>query len=621
MLTACSNDDDNATDSITTQITGRWTADVTGATPALWGNGKAVRMTELADDGTGSTDIYYLLNDDIAVGRSHQTFRYTLSDDGRLTMTMDGSQTTETATWSKTDGRLMLKTGSSAVDGFAIDNGTNYELTLQKADAAAEKRISEWNADDDLISVPAPARYTVFVYGNAGGTMDFIIEEGLWERLKPLLTDQSNVCVVCFYKYGQDLPGEEMPFRGKYADPGDIVWFELTSETDLDKIKEEGLQALGLEQEAKDMKLCDPATLQMFMRYSSLLCPAENYVFTIWGHGSGFNALNDVPGKYYTAEAKATRGVIGDEWNADEQLDMYELAYAIRTVSPRPFDNIYFHNCLMGNLETLTELRDVADYITCSAHVLCSDGQILVEYIRGLMDKGRSAEGRLQGRNTPEAIDQMFSRAGSEWKQSYLEESLQESPYPYNGDLKLLRTDRFDPILTATKRLAERLVAQYPTQKEAIDRATCSVYRFVTPEPDGFPSFTYPFFDLADYAHKVADETGDAEFAAITADIDAAFSDAFVHYRDVNWNEEQFLPHYTLSVCLADHDTYTLNYLNEFIISDPRCNFNEGYEQTRFHRMTGWGTWLKTNLQLPYGNPTSGGGSEDDDSGDFNDFE
>ncbi|MBQ7710444.1 MAG: hypothetical protein IJT39_01285, partial [Bacteroidales bacterium] len=275
-------------------------------------------------------------------------------------------------------------------------------------------------------------------------------------------------------------------------------------------------------------------------------------------------------------------------------------SYAIRTVSRRPFDNIYFHNCLMGNLETLAELRDVADYITCSAHVLCSDGQILVEYIRGLIDKG----------NTPEAIDQMFNRAGGKWKQSYMEESLVDKSFPYNGDLKLLRTDRIDPILTATKRLAERLVAQYPAQQEAIDRATLSVYRFFT---HPFFYFVAPMFDLADYAHKVADETADPEFAAIAADIDAAFSDAIIRYEEVNWNTEQFLPHYTLSVCLVDHETYTRDFMKEFSILSPRCNFNEGYEQTLFHRSTGWGTWLNTNLKRPFGNPTSGGGSDNEE--------
>ena len=569
-LTACRKD--NNTD---TQITGRWTADVSGATQALWGDGKALRMTEFASDGTGSTDIYYLLYEDIAIARAHQTFRYTLGTDGQLTMIMDGNQATETATWSMADRSLTLQK-----DGQA--------LTLQRADAATERRLAEWEADDDLISVPAPARYTVFIYGNAGGTMDHSIEEGLWDNLKPLLTDKSNVRVVCFYKYGKDLPEENRPFSGIYADPGDIVWFELDNQTDLDKLRAEGMQALGLDQEARDMKLCDPATLCMFLRFSSLYCPAENYVFSVWGHGSGFDAINDIPGKY--DNTPNTRGVINDEWNNNEQLDMYELSYALRTVSPRPLDNIFFHNCLMGNLETLTELRDVTDYITCSSHVLCSNGRILIEYIRGLMEKG----------NTPEAVDQMFPQAGEEWTVGYLLESSREpGPNAFNGDMKLLRTDRIDPILTVAKRLAERLVAQYPAQKEAIDRATRSVYRFETVLNS--PYFKYPMYDLADYAHKVAMETADQEFAAIAADIDAAFSDAILRYEDVNWNSERFLPHYTLSVCLVDHDAYTHDFMNDPSMKTPLCNFNEGYEQTSFHRITGWGAWLNNNLQRPQG--------------------
>lgn len=585
LLTACSKDDTPEPDpEPTAQLTGRWTADVTGATEALWGDDKALRMTEFADDGTGYTDIYYLLSEDIALARSHRTFRYTATADGQLTMTMDDNRETETMTWRMTDNSLILKSD-------------DRQLTLQEADDATEKKMAEWNNNDKLLSVPAPARYTVFVYGNAGGDMDNIIEYGLWDRLKPLLTDPSNVRVICLYKYGENTDS-------KYDHDGDIVWFELNSETDLNNLKNEGLQARGLDQQSKDLKLCDPATLEMFMRFSSLYSPASRYVFAIWGHGSGFEPTHDIPGKYGTSQPKATRGVIGDEWNDDEQLDMYELSYAIRAVSSRHLDNIFFHNCLMGNMETLAELSDVTDYISCSAHVLCSDGLILTEYIRGLMDKG----------NTPEAIDQMFLNSDKEWRQTYLDESPtpEQGPSALNGDFKLLRPDRLEPIMTATKRLADRLMAQYLAQKQAIDRAACRVYRFITPPM--YTSFYAPFFDLADYAHKVAEETADPEFAKIAADIDAALSDAILRYEDVTMNTEEFLPHYTLSVCLVNHDVYHLDFLGKYPFLNPLCNFDEGYVQSTFHKLTGWGTWLDTNLQLPTGNPTSGGRGEEQEN-------
>lgn len=47
--------------------------------------------------------------------------------------------------------------------------------------------------------------------------MDAIIEYGFWEKIQPLLTDHNNVRVVCFYKYGKDLP-PEMPFSGSCAE-------------------------------------------------------------------------------------------------------------------------------------------------------------------------------------------------------------------------------------------------------------------------------------------------------------------------------------------------------------------------------------------------------------------
>lgn len=90
-------------------------------------------------------------------------------------------------------------------------------------------------------------------------------------------------------------------------------------------------------------------------------------------------------------------------------------------------------------------------------------------------------------------------------------------------------------------------------------------------------------------------------------DIYYLLNDAIIRYEDVNWTTEQVLPHYTLSVCLVDHDTYNFDFMNHYQYLDPVCNFNEGYEQTRFHKVTGWGTWLNTNRKLPKGNPSNGG--------------
>ena len=594
VFTSCSSDnDDNPSPESGTnsELVGQWYSDVSGATYAAWTYGKAWQQTELKADGTGVTNIYYL-DGDVAVGREHYSFTYTATE-GVLTMDIAERNTKTTARYTVSDGKLTMTEG-------------DHQLAMQKMDDAKAKDFDAWSRKDNLVNVPQPARYTVFVYGNAEGIADKVIEYGFWEKIQPLLTDHNNVRVVCFYKYGKDLPPER-PFSGKYADPGDIVWFDLNDTTNLENIRNGGLQAYGYEKEAKAMKLCDPKTVSAFIQISSLVCPAEQYVFSIWGHGNGLNPMNDVPGKYEDpAAAPVTRGVIADEWNKGEELDMYELSAAIRSAGLSRLNTIFFHNCLMGNMETLTELRGLSDYIVASAHLLVSEGELLTEYVRGLLEKG----------NTEDAIAQMFERVHPIWQQSYHgfndEDDGSKTEYWKNGDYKLIRTAKLDAIIDAAKRLADRLLALYPTQREAIDKATKEVYRFNTyidnkqsPDKSIGNSYITPFFDLADYAHLLTKETGDAEMAAISSDLDKAFSEAFVHYADVSTNV-QHLDHYTLSVCLTNNDIYTANFIGSY--PNALCNFDQGYEQTTFHKLTGWGNWLRTNQQVLGDNPRSNGG-------------
>lgn len=571
VLTSCtSNNDDNPVGDPTNEkaIVGNWYANITNKTFALWNYGPAWNKMTFNADGTGSFDTFYTLNGK-AVARDYQTFTYTTTSDGYLTMEMEDGIFDYTYQFS--GGQLTLS---------YVGNAVAYD----KAGADMMVKFDEWSRQD-LVKVPNAAHYTVFVYGNAGGKMDNIIEDGFWERMKPLLTDSTNVRVVCFYKYGKET-------SSAYDDDGDIVWFELNSKTDLDNLREEGLASLGFAEQAKNLKLCDPASLRMVMELSSLVCPAQEYIFAIWGHGSGFDPTSDVPGKFDEA---ATRGVIGDEWNENEQLDMYELAQAIRESGAARFMNtIFFHNCLMGNMESLTELRDVTKYICSSAHILSSDGIVLSAFVKGLIEQ----------ENTEDAVKQMFQEMRPDWDNQYTED-IEEGDNLPNGDFKMLRTSKFDGILNASRELATRLVELYPTQREAIDRATKRVYRFYNISDLPQDSYLCPFFDLADYAHKLAEETGDDKMIAISADMDRVFDDAIIHYADVNWNE-QHLDHYTLSVCLYHRAYYNYDYLGTGV--PWLANICDGYEQCTFHKLTGWGNFLRINEQLPTGNPTSGGG-------------
>ena len=581
VLTACTNNIDNPSDPIhgdDSGIVGNWFSDISGMTYAKWKYGKTWQNTEFKADGTGSTRVYYTL-DDKAIGCEKIDFSYTASADGVLTMAPTDREAMQ-AKWQVAGDELRLS-----------DDITSQSFKKTTSDMTA--KFDTWSKTKDMIDVPQPAKYTVFVYGNAGGKMDNAIEEGFWEKIQKYLTDHNNVRVMCMYKYGKDEPDAGNPFKGKYAAPGDIVWFELTDKTDLNKIKESGLQALGMGEEAKQLKICNPNTMRLFLEFSSLHCPAEDYVMGIWGHGSGFDAMNDVPGKYEIKNL--SRGVMTDEWVDGEWMDMYQMNDAMKAAGIDHFNTLMFHNCYMGNIETLTQAYKFADYIFASAHVLSSNGELMTEFVRGLVETGDPVQ----------AGGLMFERCTPVWQNSYVDE---KEGICWNGDYKMIRTDKFEAIIDAAKQLCDRLLELYPTEKEAIDRATKSVYR-VEPIDEYKNEFLTPFFDIANYAQLLAKETDDVELKNISATLDNAFKEAFVHYRDVN-NSKEHLDHYTLSVCLLRQLFYTFDYKTNAPQLKTLNNYNEGYEKCDFHKLTGWGKWLNTNEQALDSNPQKGGGGK-----------
>ena len=571
VFTACTTDDDKQTMNPTDAkvLVGTWECDLSGRTFALWNYGKAWNVWTFNADGTGVCDVFFLAGEE-PVAIQHQPFTYTAEDGKLVTKMEDGDWEWEYQT---IDGKLLISYGDSP-------------MTFDKVDAAKVAQFGEWSKRE-LLSVPGlQARYTVFVYGNAGGKMDKIIEKDLWEALRPYLKDSTKVRVAVLYKYGQNTSGE-------FSDDGDVVWFELNSETDLDRLHEEGMNKLNLHTEAIATKLYDPNTIHRFIEFSSLFCPAEEYIFTIWGHGNGFEPTVDIPGKYQE-NYNVSRGVIGDEWNGSEKLDMYELSQAIKATGRAPLKGIFFHNCMMGNMESLTELRDVAEYIACSSHLLNSDYSVLPAFIRGLIEKD----------NVEDAFAYMLNDVTPAWQECYSH----DEGKAVNGDFKLLRTSELDGIIDVTRRLADRLVALYPTQKEKIDLASKEVYRFISLYDDVNLAWANPFFDLQDYADKPATNTGDGELKTIAQDMKQAFDRAILQRADISWSVEH-LDHYSLSVCLYHQVFYDYDYIGA--AQNPwnwKVNIGEGYEQCTFHKLTGWGNFLRINTGLPWGNPTSGGG-------------
>ena len=417
------------------------------------------------------------------------------------------------------------------------------------------------------------ADYTLFIYGHAGGYMDHIID-GVYEKVKPLLTDNKKVRVLVFYKYGHDV--KDYPFSGKYANQDELLRFELTAKTNLENLRTEARF-----EEKSQFQLYSQDNLTTQLNWAAKTAPAKNYIIMLYGHGAGFNAKDD----FYKEPKAGTRAVLYDEGFDGRGMNMYEFRWAIEGSDIKHPQMIYFHNCLMGNLESLTTLRNLTDYYVGSQHVLASEGDIIYQFVKGLV----------QTTDIESATKYMFANLDN-WKAPY---SIPEAGETCNGDLFFMKSLAIEDVNEQMNRLCSRIREIYPTQKEAIDRAACKVYQ---------PFQRVPLFDAADYADCLARETGDAQLKTISKDLRASFDKAFIARDHVN-SRPEFLNAYTLSVNLVDKETFSKELTDD---TGYKFSFGESYMATAFHTNTGWGHWLAENNQKPTGNPYGMKDEEDD---------
>lgn len=437
--------------------------------------------------------------------------------------------------------------------------------------------VNPTNPDTPTVVPVDTARYTIIVYGNAGGKMDNIIE-GVFERTQPMIKLGDDVRLIYLYKYGGDYLKEDGShyFKGKYADPGSVVYFEMHDKLDLNRLRDNS-------DVYKDFELYNHYNLTYLLNDVAHNAPARDYIFVLWGHGGGFDAEHDIPFNLKlpveeTAQS-ATRGVLYDELLGNSAMDMYEFSRAIEDSDIDKFKAIFFHNCMMGNLESLTQIQPYAEYILSSAHLLYSAGEPVVGLVNGLTQLPRfedAAQAML------EWFAPMMPSIYVDW-----DESTQEYIYK-NGDLSMIRADGLTAINQQVRRLASWLCYYYPTYYEAINRATDKAYCFVNGET---------FYDIADYADKIVEETGNENVLDISKNLRQAFDDAFVHRLKVFRPDFHQDIDFTLSTVLLDSNRY-LRYF-------PLPNYNYGliYGGTEFHQQTGWGNWLATNAHFPEGNP------------------
>lgn len=407
------------------------------------------------------------------------------------------------------------------------------------------------NPEDNL------ADYTVIVYAHVGGDMDNTMEI-IWEEIKDKLAalpegTGKKVRVLALYKYG--IPSEG--FSGKYGEPGEVFCFELDKDTDFTKLHTEGAAA-----KTQSFKLYDPENIKAVLNRAKKELPAKEYILVFHGHGGGFQPAYDYPKEMYF---ETTKGLLVDDWLDAAPLTQFEIRMGIERSSIPHLKAIMFHDCLMGGMETLVEVAPLADYLIATPFMLTSENTPLIPVM--VKNLWECTDFETAARKT-------FSDSEARLYDGYVKEGV-----PYNGNIELVKSAGLEDVCNVTRELATRLCELYPTQKAAIDKATCSVYKFYNDRP---------FFDLMDYASKLAGETGDEKLADIRDRMKTAFDGAVLDQMTFDLKVLPLLPSFSLSVVLVPHEAYS---------------WKETYEYSVFHKKTGWGKWLDVNTCTPEGNP------------------
>jgi hypothetical protein len=128
-----------------------------------------------------------------------------------------------------------------------------------------------------------------------------------------------------------------------------------------------------------------------------------------------------------------------------------------------------------------------------------------------------------------------------------------------------------------------RLMELYPTMHEQLDTAMVHTYQYMNQKN---------FYDLGDYANKVAEYTKDPELVSIAKELNEGLDKAILARQDLHYSTYGDLTKFSLSVVLCNQEKYQKKTAWDY-------TYREAYEYTNWHLFTGWGDWLNTTKQGP----------------------
>ncbi len=217
------------------------------------------------------------------------------------------------------------------------------------------------------------ADYTVMMYVTGGGNLDPYFGENMFSADQALRSEKVNMrALVKWSEKWQDVEGfdgvrlMERVQEGVECEPLALPGVDYETE----KIEVRTLNTFTNEQYSADAQypMYKPANLAKYIDETVEKYPAKKYILILWNHGCVLNE-NDAP--------KNTRAcLLDDNLENGEGMSVYELQEGIEMskLAGGKLDMIYTDVCLMGNFETMYQLRNSTKYMVAAANLTPGEG-------------------------------------------------------------------------------------------------------------------------------------------------------------------------------------------------------------------------------------------------------
>lgn len=459
--------------------------------------------------------------------------------------------------------------------------------------------------------------YTVMLYTVGGGNLDSQIETDIKRAANAIKADSKKVRYLVQYKYSSQAGINKSLSFTPSGKAGHVYRYEASPSI----VNTEKSPALLLKDDYlygtqhEKAEFFQPDSIANFIKYCKKVAPAKNYILVFSDHGGGYSVNQDY---LKSLEKVGTRGLVFDDNLGGRGITCKEIRTALET-SGIHLTMLYFDCCLMNNMETLSELTELTDYVLASGHTNAGGNHTV--FINELYKASA-------GDPFTEAMSR-YAKNCTEY--NYNIWAIQRAPWARNVDFVLTDMKKFSAILPALKDFVDfALKNQGEALPEDFQFAATECYQY---SPD------IPLYDLRDYCEKLQENAyGHLATEWLHYDnLESALQAAQVcHYYSIQSDGDTYkdvTPHwlsYSVSVgakgfigssTLDGQPTkiYGYNkdgYLTSLDINNlsltsgekatPWYAWSHTYYQLEFDKQTGWSRWLEANTGFPMRNPPYG---------------